>query len=179
MNRQGTAEKYLTLLQTIRSRLPDAVIRSTFLLGFPGETDEDFSALLDFQQKAKLDWLGCFAFSREEGTAAYSMKERVPAKIAKIRKQAIEERQLSITEKNMERFVDQIMFVLIEEQFIEDANTDSGENLWLGRLYCQAPDIDGAAVILSSKENTKNIQTGTFVKCKVTARRGFDLEVQV
>jgi len=179
MNRKGTAEKYLTLLKTIRARLPHAVIRSTFLLGFPSETEEDFAALLDFQQKAKLDWVGCFAYSREEGTAAYSMKARVLAKIAEKRKQTIEERQIPITEKNMERFTGQTLEVLIEEQFNSAAESD--EQLWLGRLYCQAPDIDGSAVIIGDKADTRetSLPPGILAKCKVLTRRGFDLEVRV
>jgi ribosomal protein S12 methylthiotransferase len=185
MNRHGNAEKYLTLLKTIRSELPSAVIRSTFLLGFPGETDEDFAELLDFQQKANLDWLGCFTYSREEDTAAYSMKERVPAKTAKKRKQLIEERQTPITEKNMIRFVSQNLELLIEEQIAaSETNTDfstakDSENIWLGRLYCHAPEIDGAAVITGSGAEMKSLQTGNLVRCKVIARRGFDLEVRV
>ena len=171
---KSPAEKYLELIQTIRARLPDAVIRSTFLLGFPGETEEDFAALLDFQQKAKIDWLGCFAYSREEGTTAYSMKGQVPAKIAEARKQTIEDRQIPITEKNLERFSGLSLEVLIEEQI--DAAADSGgETLWLGRLYCQAPDIDGAAVITGGGIGN----AGELVPCKVIAPRGFDLEVQL
>ncbi|MCL1958275.1 MAG: radical SAM protein, partial [Spirochaetes bacterium] len=176
MNRHGNAETYLALLKTIRAKLPNAVIRSTFLLGFPDETDEDFAQLLDFQQKANLDWLGCFVYSREEGTAAYSMKGRVSAKTAKERKQIIEERQIPITEKNMDRFVNQDLDVLAEEQIAAN-EADADETLWLGRLYCQAPDIDGAAVIVKSKASGMNPQLGNFTKCKVIARRGFDLEV--
>ena len=191
MNREGSAEKYLALLETIRGRLPHAALRSTFLLGFPGETEEDFAALLDFQEKAKLDWLGCFTYSREEGTAAYIMKERVPAKIAEARKQIIEERQIPITEKNMDRFTGKIFKVLIEEKIDpppdakhEDSCPDAAaETLWLGRLYCQAPDIDGAAVVHGGRpaENSeeKNPQPGVFADCKVSARRGFDLEARL
>jgi ribosomal protein S12 methylthiotransferase len=177
MNRKGTAEKYLELLETIRSRLPQAIIRSTFLLGFPGETEEDFAALLDFQEKAKLDWLGWFAYSREEGTAAYSMKGRVSAKTQAARKQTIEERQIPITEKNMERFIGQTLEVLIEERI--DSAAEDGENFWLGRLYCQAPEVDGAAVIVGGDTGGKFPQIGKFAKCKVIARRGFDLEVRL
>jgi len=174
MNRRGTAEKYLQLLETIRRRLPRAVIRSTFLLGFPGETEKDFQALLDFQEKAELDWLGCFTYSREEGTSAYSMKERVPAKTATARKQTIEERQVPITEKNMNRFIGQNMEVLIEERI--DSAAEDGETFWLGRLYCQAPDIDGAAVIVGGAGG-ESLQTGKFAKCKAIDRRGFDIAV--
>jgi len=174
MNRRGTAEKYLALLETIRQRLPRAVIRSTFLPGFPGETEDDFAALLDFQEKANLDWLGCFTYSREEGTASYSMKGRVPAKIAAARKQTIEERQAAITEKNMDRFFGQTLDVLIEERLDSAAAED--ENFLLGRLYCQAPDIDGAAVIVGGGDG-ESLQMGKFARCKVIARRGIDLEV--
>jgi ribosomal protein S12 methylthiotransferase len=175
MNRRGNAEQYLALLETIRARLPRSVIRSTFLLGFPGETEEDFAALLDFQEKAKLDWLGCFTYSREENTPAFSMKGRVTAKTAAKRKQIIEERQIPITEKNMDRFTGQTLEVLIEERI----DGEDGENFLLGRLYCQAPEIDGAAVIADTGANGNSPQIGKLAKCKVIARRGIDLEVKL
>jgi ribosomal protein S12 methylthiotransferase len=182
MNRSGSAEKYLELLKTIRDRLPHAVIRSTFLLGFPGETESDFAALLDFQEKAALDWLGCFAFSREEDTAAYSMKGQVSKKIAAARKALIEERQIPITEKNMERFTGGTFEVLLEERFEnippDEYGSDTSGVIWLGRLYCHAPEIDGAAVIVNCDEE-KTAAAGTLVSCKVFARRGFDLEVRL
>jgi ribosomal protein S12 methylthiotransferase len=147
------------------------------LLGFPGETEEDFTALLDFQEKAELDWLGCFTYSREEGTSSFSMKGRVPAKTAAARKQTIEERQIPITEKNMERFIGKNMEVLIEERI--DAAAEDGEIFWLGRLYCQAPDIDGTAVIVNGDTRGKSPYAGNLAGCRVTARRGFDLEIML
>jgi len=176
MNRRANAAQNLELLKTIRNRLPNAVIRSTFLLGFPGETEDDFAALLDFQEKASLDWLGCFVYSREEGTPSFSMKGQVPKKTAAARKQIIEERQIPITEKNMERFTGRTLEVLIEERI--DSNTDE-ENFWLGRLYCQSPEIDGAAVIVGGETTGVNPKLGELVPCKVVARRGFDLEVRL
>jgi ribosomal protein S12 methylthiotransferase len=172
MNRQGNADDYITLVETIRGRLPAAVIRSTFLLGFPGETDADFAALLDFQQRLRLDWLGCFTYSREEDTPAYTMPQQVPPKIAARRKRKIEERQIPITEQNMDRFTGQNLNVLLEEHFDGD---DAHENLWLGRLYCHAPEVDGAAVLTGGGTELK---AGEIVPCTVIARRGFDLEVR-
>jgi ribosomal protein S12 methylthiotransferase len=169
MNRRGNAETYLGLLESIRRRLPDAVIRSTLMTGFPGETEEDFAALLDFQEKARLDWLGCFAWSREEGTAAYAMKKRVPKKIAAARKRLVEERQIPITEKNMDRFTGADCTALVEEKI------EGEEGLYLGRLPCQAPEVDGAAVIRCGDE--RPLEPGTFVKGRVFARTGFDLQV--
>jgi len=177
-SQESPAEKYLALINTIRARLPDAVIRSTFLLGFPGETEEDFAMLLDFQEKANLDWLGCFLYSREENTKSYLMKKRIPAKTASSRKKIIEERQIPITEKNMRRFTGRDMDVLLEEKIGSDAaNTgEANESFWLGRSFCQAPDIDGATVIVCDNESGKNLRAGEFIKCRITARRGFDLE---
>jgi ribosomal protein S12 methylthiotransferase len=172
MNRSGNAKTYLDLLNTIRARLPDAVIRSTFLLGFPGEIEEDFSSLLDFQQKARLDWLGCFAYSREEGTPASLMKGRVSKKTMTKRMQIVQERQIEITEQNMKRFAGRELDVLLEELIYgEDGD------IWLGRCYCHAPEVDGAAVVTGNKLNC--LQAGTIVRARVTACRGFDLEAVI
>ena len=173
MNRRGNAKAYLELINVIRKRLPDAVIRSTFMCGFPGETGEDFSALVDFQEKAALDWLGCFVYSREEDTPAYNMKGRVPKKIAAERKRLVEEKQIPITEKQMERFVGRTFDVLIEEK-LEAPETGEG-TIYLGRLFCHAPEIDGSAVIDMPGE----MSLGTIVPCRLTGRAGFDLQVQV
>jgi ribosomal protein S12 methylthiotransferase len=169
MNRRGSAAIYLSLIETIRSRLPGAVIRSTFLLGFPGETEDDFRALLDFQDKARLDWAGCFAYSREEDTPAYAMKNRVPKKLAAERKRLVGERQTSISEKQMDRFVGKAFDVLVEEA------VDEEDGLYLGRLYCQAPEVDGAAVITGGRPLTP----GSMVRGQVVGRAGVDLEVVI
>jgi len=174
MNRKGDAQSYITLAETIRERLPSAVIRTTFLVGFPGETEEDFSLLADFQEKLRPDWAGCFTYSREEGTPAYTMKPQVPKKTAYGRKRKTEERQIKITEKNMDRFAGQILNVLFEEKF---SGTESGD-IWLGRLYCHAPEVDGAAVITGLAPETEP-KAGDFMPCRVIARRGIDLEVRL
>ena len=179
-NRYGTVERYIALAETIRSRLPAAVIRTTFLLGFPGETDADFVCLLDFQAAIRPDWLGCFCYSREEDTPAYSMKGKVPKKIAEQRRQEVEQRQIPITEQSVDRFVGQTLDVLLEEQFSnaegEDDKPDSTGGLWLGRLCCHAPEVDGAAVVINGSPELK---PGDMVPCAVITRRGFDLEVMV
>jgi ribosomal protein S12 methylthiotransferase len=167
MNRRGNAESYLALLETIRSRLPGAAIRSTFMTGFPGETEDDFQQLLDFQEKARLDWMGCFAYSREEDTPAYSMKGRVAKKTALERKRALEKRQIPITERQMDRFAGLSFETLVEEK------VEGEEGLYLGRLPCQAPEVDGSAVITSTRE----LAPGALVRGRVFARAGFDLSV--
>jgi ribosomal protein S12 methylthiotransferase len=183
MNRGGTGESYLELLDRIRDVLPDAVIRSTFLTGFPGETEDDFAMLVDFQQKARFDWLGVFVYSREEGTPAYSMGQRVAKKTAEGRKAVIEENQIPITEKRMDRFVGRRMEVLVEEKI--------DGSFCLGRLFCQAPEVDGAAIIHTGTASGVSpavrktafktapvLNAGDLVPCRVLRRAGFDLEVE-
>ncbi|MDR0457229.1 MAG: 30S ribosomal protein S12 methylthiotransferase RimO [Treponema sp.] len=190
MNRHGSAENYISLAETIRGRIPASVIRTTFLVGFPGETDADFASLLDFQEKLRPDWLGCFSYSREEGTPAYTMKTQVPKKLAARRQREIEERQIHITEHNMDRFVGQNLDILLEEQF--SGGTEDNENgiaikndtgienddIWLGRLYCHAPEVDGAAVLVGAADGVTP-RAGDMLPCRVIARRGFDLEVRL
>jgi ribosomal protein S12 methylthiotransferase len=169
MNRRGNAEAYLGLIRHIRETLPGAVIRATFLVGFPGETGEDFRELLEFQEKAELDWAGAFSYSREEGTTAWAMKGRAPKKTAAERKRIVEERQAVISERRMEAFVGRETEVLVEERI------DAEEGLYLGRLPCQAPEIDGAAVISSARE----LFPGSLLPARVFARAGLDLEVVI
>ena len=183
MNRRVNSDFYLDLIKTIRIKLPDAVIRSTFITGFPGETDEDFGELLNFQKNAELDWLGCFTYSREENTPSYNLKGRVPKKTAAERKRLIEENQVPITEKRMESFVGRVFDVLVEEEFEplkeestaeNSADTSGTHTICLGRLPCQAPEVDGSAVIHSPRP----LQLGAIVPCKIFARAGFDLQAE-
>jgi ribosomal protein S12 methylthiotransferase len=181
MNRRGDGERYLDLIRNIRAALPGAVIRSTFLVGFPGESEGDFARLLDFQEQAALDWMGCFTYSREENTPACAMGKRVPRSLAAARKRILEERQQSISEGRMERFVGRELEVLIEERF-ETPEEHGGAprrpaaegGLYLGRAYCQAPDVDGVSLVSSET----NLVPGALVKRRVSGRAGFDLRFQ-
>ena len=169
MGRKWSAGENLDLLRGIRKALPNAVIRSTFLVGFPGETDEDFRALRDFQEKAAFDWLGCFCYSPEEDTPAYTLHKkkdlRVTKKTAAARKRVIEEAQIPITEKRLERFVGTTVRLLVEENV-------EGEELALARAWFQAPEVDGLTVLATDTP----LKPGTVVRAKITRRNGFDLE---
>jgi ribosomal protein S12 methylthiotransferase len=174
MNRRGDPAAALDLIAEIREALPDAVIRSTFLTGFPGETEGDFRELLDFQEQARLDWAGVFTYSREEGTPAASMTDRIPVRIARKRKALIEEQQAPITEERMDRFVGRELEVLVEEALPDpDPEAEPG-TFYLGRLFCHAPEVDGAAVITGAA-----LEPGDMIRGRVFARAGFDLEVAV
>lgn len=168
MNRRGGTDGYISLVERIRESLPDSVIRSTFMTGFPGETEADFDRLLDFQAEARLDWLGVFVFSREEGVPAYNFKGRPSKKTARERKRVLETRQIPITVERMSRFTGRCMTALVEEQ------VDGGEGLYLGRLFCHAPEVDGSLVI----ESADPLSPGTFVSGVVTGQAGFDLKLR-
>jgi ribosomal protein S12 methylthiotransferase len=163
MGRRADPEANLSLLTRIRERLPGAVIRSTFLLGFPGETEQDFEELLSFQSRARPDWLGCFTYSRDEDTPAYAMRGRVTKAVADARKARVEQRQGPLTEQALEAHVGRTHDVLVEERV-------EGEELSLGRAYFQAPDVDGLVVV------RRSLQPGTRCAVLIDRRNGVDLE---
>jgi ribosomal protein S12 methylthiotransferase len=168
MNRKGGAKEYLDLINILRNEL-DAVIRSTFLLGFPGESEADFEELLDFQLKARLDWMGSFTYSREEGSPSFALKNRPGKKTALERKQRVDEAQSPITHNRLARLTGSVQQVIVEEE------TDAENGLYIGRPRCAAPEVDGCAVIYSPKP----LKNGTFAKGLTTAAAGFDLQIRV
>ncbi len=175
MNRKGTAKQYVALVKKIREELPQAVLRTTFLTGFPGETDEAAQNTQSFLQKITPLWSGCFPYSREEGTPAYSFKDRVPARTAKQRAKALEEIQEEITVKQLQKYVGKELDVLVEEVFTKDQE----EGLALGRAWFQAPEVDGCTVIrydLDDPKQCERMECGKVVKVKVIACTGADLD---
>ena len=168
MGRSKRSKENLELIDTIRSTLPDAVLRSTLLVGFPGETEEDFEELLKFQASAAFDWLGVFTYSREEGTRAEEMDRKralhVKRSVALSRKRRIEEAQMNITGQKLDRFVGRQLEVLVEERV-------AGESLALGRGYLHAPEVDGLLVIHDALA-----EPGEIVPVQVIRRNGIDLE---
>ena len=186
MNRNGSAEVYLDIVKNIRDAFEKAKspygepqIRTTFLTGFPGETDEDFKETLNFLKELKPLWSGGFIYSREEDTPAYSFKGKIPKKTAEARLAEIQSIQTSITETKLDSFIGKEIEVLIEELIPAEDKTF----LALGRAWFQAPEVDGAVVLnfnLNSKDNDGNqIEPGSVVKAKILARNGFDLDAVV
>jgi len=168
MGRIGTKESYLSLIESIRAKVPGAVVRSTILLGYPGEDEDAFAELLDFIEKAQLDWMGSFLYSREEGTKAYELRgERDHAKAHKAAanfQKRLESLQQGITERRLEQFVGKEYDVLIEEKIEQ-------EDLAIGRIYSQAPEVDGLTVVMG-----RDLVPGSVVRCGIRAVKGIDLE---
>jgi ribosomal protein S12 methylthiotransferase len=174
MGRRGDPERNLALLDRIRARLPGAVIRSTFLLGFPGETEADVELLASFQEQARLDWLGAFTYSREEDTPAYGMKGRVPAAVARRRMAEVERRQVPITEHSLDGRVGTVVDVLVEEAVQgERGRSWRHSGMCIGRSYIQAPDVDGLVVV------NGEAPVGAVTRVRLTRRNGVDLEGEI
>lgn len=164
MNRRGTREDYTALIAKIRDILPDCVIRTTFIVGYPGEGEQEFENLAEFVNEIEFDRLGCFSFSPQEGTPAADMENQVDEQVKVDRGEIIMNDQLEIvTLKNQER-IGRIYRVLVESY---DPYSDS----YSGRTFMDAPEIDGK--IDFTAETEYNI--GDFVEVKVIGVNDYDL----
>lgn len=164
MNRTGDSESLLALIEKIRSFMPDCVIRTTFITGFPGETEEDFDILSDFIHKAEFDRLGCFAYSPEEGTPAAEMPGRVDDETANHRGEVLMEQQYEIFTRRQKNSIGRVIECVAEEY---DRYTDS----YTGRTKYDAPEIDSQITFVSDFD----IDLGSFVNVKVTDTDEYDL----
>jgi ribosomal protein S12 methylthiotransferase len=162
MNRRTTAAQIEKLLSTIRKRIPELAIRSTVIVGFPGETDKDFERVLCFVKRGYFDRLGVFTYSREEDTPAYNMKDMIPQRLAEERKEILMLEQQRISLKNNALLVGQ------EVEVIVDGRDDSR---YCGRTYRDAPEIDN--LVLFASDRTK--EAGDFVSVKVKRAFEYDL----
>ena len=136
MNRKGTREGYLALLKKLRDRIPEIAIRSTFISGFPTETEEEFEGMLRFVEEAKFFNCGFFAYSREPDTGAYRLQPQIHHATKKRRVRALYEKQESVAYKILSGFVGKRVEVLCD-------GIDYEKNCFVGRAYFSAPDIDG------------------------------------
>lgn len=164
MNRYDTREEVETLLAKMRKRIPGIVIRTTFIVGFPGETDADFEELKEFVEQQRFENAGVFAYSQEEGTVAGAMPNQIPDEIKQERYHELMALQAQISEEIHKDTEGQTLEVLVEG--IEE----DGSGLHYGRSYCEAPDIDGLVFI----ENPGDIEPGCFVKVNIL--QGFTYE---
>lgn len=164
MGRWGGRSRFEAMIERIRAADPLAGIRATFILGFPGETDEEAEEVEDFVADCDLDWIGVFTYSREEGTRSYAMKDQVPEAVARERA----ERVASIAEDAMERrartLVGRELEVLVERFDLDDAT-------WTGRSHREAPEVDGEIRF----DAPVGIKVGDYVSVRITGNDGADL----
>ncbi len=162
MKRPGSQEKVLERIQNWREQCPDLVIRSTFIVGFPGETEEDFQMLLDFLSQARLDRVGCFMYSPVEGAPANDLPDPVDEDTKQDRYDRFMRHQQAISREKLQQRIGQSLQVLVEEPF---------ENGWVGRSYADAPDIDGLVYI----QTQQTLQPGQFVDVAIQHSDEYDL----
>ncbi len=154
------------LLDQIRQRMPDAAIRTTFIVGFPGETPADVDALLRFLEEAQLDRVGVFTYSLEEGTPSYDMPDRVPAREATRRRREVMTLQQEISFRKHQALVGQQAWVLIDDDATEDSPA-------VGRLASQAPEIDGVVTVDGP------VVSGDLVRVEITAAEAYDFTARL
>lgn len=171
MNRKGNAESYSEMISGIRKELPDMVLRTTFMTGFPGEKTKHFKETESFLETIRPDWSGCFDYSLEDDTPAYSFRGKVSSRKAKKRASVLEEIQSEITLEKLEACKGKTFDVLIEEIIPNEE-----ECLAIGRAWFQAPEVDGAVVVRYEEEEKERIFEGAVVPVKILSVTGVDLD---
>jgi ribosomal protein S12 methylthiotransferase len=164
MNRGGGYKSFLEMVERIRRRYPEAVLRTTLMVGFPGEGGEDFDLLMKFVGEAEFDHLGVFRFSPQPGTGAASLEGRAASRTAGRRRNALLARQREISRERLRRNLGKTFDVLIEERFERDPR-------YIGRSYHFAPEVDGLFMV----ESKETLAPGDLVKALVTDSDDYDL----
>lgn len=167
MNRKTSTQKILEVIKKLKTQIPNISIRSTFILGFPGETKENFEELLNFLKNEKLTNVGFFAYSREEGTRAYNFENQVSTKTKNSRVKKAYEVQRIIAENNNLNLLNSVLDVIIDEM---------ENNYFVGRAYLSAPDVDPVVYIQVNNKNKNKIKIGNIVPIKITKVLDYDLE---
>jgi ribosomal protein S12 methylthiotransferase len=168
MRRGGNADIFLKTIERVRSTVPGVAIRSTFITGFPGETEADFTVLSDFVRAAQLDWLGVFSYSDEEGSGAFDLHDKVPARTIEARRRSLMRQQNAISRKSRARLVGRSFDLLVE------GPSEETPLLWEGRTEHQAPEIDGK-VYINDFGPFEQLTPGQFYQCEITESQDYDL----
>ena len=164
MNRHGDRQSLTSLIEKIRDCMPDCVIRTTFITGFPGEDEEAFETLSEFVEDVRFDRLGCFAYSAEEGTVAYNMPDRPEKEVAEHRGEVIMDQQYKIFCEKQQELIGTVAECVIEEY-------DGYSDVYIGRTWRDAPEIDSGIFIVTDDE----YELGSFVNVRITDTKDYDL----
>lgn len=163
MKRQITKEETIALIDTIRQKIPGITLRTTMLVGFPGETEKDFEELLQFVEQTRFDRLGVFTYSHEEGTSAYQLKDSVPAKTKKRRMEELMALQEGISAQLNQAKVGKTFKTLFDRK---------EGNYFMGRTEGDSPEVDNEILVDAAKNY---VRVGDFADIKITRAEEFDL----
>lgn len=163
MNRNGSYDSLKQLINKMKNAIPNLSLRTTFMVGFPGESNEDFEELCCFVKEMKFDKMGCFAYSPEEDTPAFDFENQIDDDIKKRRSEVLMDIQYSITQESNEKRLGNIYNVIVD-------GVDEYNN-YVGRSYLDSPEIDSGIIFTSER----NLSSGDFVNVKITDYNGYDL----
>lgn len=169
MKRPASGERNLERIARWRELCPEIVVRSTFIAGFPGETEEEFQDLLTFVEEARIDRAGCFAYSPVQGAAANQLAEPVPAELREERRARFMAVAEAVSTNKLRQRVGATMQVLV------DSAPGLGKKGGVGRSYADAPEIDGVVRLLPPEKISKTLKVGEFTKARIVASEGHDL----
>ncbi|MBV8620930.1 MAG: 30S ribosomal protein S12 methylthiotransferase RimO [Curvibacter sp.] len=169
MKRPASGERNLERIQRWREVCPELVIRSTFIAGFPGETEEEFEHLLDFMREAQIDRAGCFAYSPVDGAAANELPGMLPAELREERRARFMAVAEEVSARRLERRIGATMQVLV------DSAPGLGRKGGVGRSYADAPEIDGVVRLLPPEKISKTLKAGEFTRARIVGTEGHDL----
>ncbi len=172
MKRPASGERNLERIQRWREACPEIVVRSTFIAGFPGETEAEFAHLLEFMREAQIDRAGCFAYSPVAGAAANELEGMLPAELREERRARFMAVAEAVSAAKLQQRVGATMQVLV------DTAPNMGKRGGVGRSYADAPEIDGVVKLLAPEKISKTLKVGEFTKARVVAAQGHDLVAQ-
>ena len=168
MKRGSNADIFLKSIEKMRRAIPNLTLRTSFIVGFPGESVRDFEVLCDFVRAAEFDWMGAFAYSDEEGAKAFHLEQKVPARIIESRRKKLMQLQRQISKRKKRAFVGKQFDVVLE------GPSQETDWLWEGRTEMHAPEIDGK-VFINDFGAYENVHAGEFHRCEITEAHDYDL----
>lgn len=169
MKRPASGERNLERLQKWRADCPDLVVRSTFIAGFPGETEQEFEHLLDFVREADIEHAGCFAYSPVKGAQANNLPGMVPTQVREERRARFMEVAEAVSNAKLQRRIGLTMKVIV------DSAPGLGRKGGVGRTYADAPEVDGVVRLLPPEKISKTLKVGEFTKVRIVGTEGHDL----
>jgi ribosomal protein S12 methylthiotransferase len=172
MKRGSSGELFLRSIEKMRKTIPGVTLRTSFIVGFPGETKEDFARLCEFVKEAQFDWMGVFNYSDEEGAAAYGLDGKLAAREIQSRRSRLMQIQKQISRKRKRDLVGREFDLLLE------GPSEESDLLLEGRTVMQAPEIDGKVFVNDVPEGMA-IEPGQFYRCEITESHDYDLVARI
>jgi ribosomal protein S12 methylthiotransferase len=172
MKRGGGADLFLRTIEKMRRTIPDVTLRTSFIVGFPGETEEEFEELCDFVREAQFDWMGAFGYSDQDGAAAYAQEKKLSAKEIARRRKRLMQIQKQISKKRKKALIGKQLDLVLE------GTSEETDLLWEGRTAMHAPEIDGKVFVNEFPESLEP-EFGSFYRCEITEAHDYDLVAKI